>query len=83
MSQLVKNSPAMRETWVRSLGWEDCPGEGKGYPLQYSGLEDPMDSIVHGVEKRRTRLSDFHFHFSCFNRPNYAQRYILLSSFDR
>ena len=26
----------MRETWARSLGWEDFPGEGKGYPLQYS-----------------------------------------------
>ena len=36
VSQLVKNPPATRETWVRSLGWEDSPGEGKGYPLQYS-----------------------------------------------
>ena len=45
MSQLVKNLPAMWETWVRSLGWEDCPGEGKGYPLQYSGLENSMDCI--------------------------------------
>ena len=37
------------------------PGEGKGYPLQYSGLENSMDRIVHGVAKSRTRLSDFHF----------------------
>ena len=37
------------------------PGEGKGYPLQYSGLENSMDSIVHGVTKSRTQLSDFHF----------------------
>ena len=37
------------------------PGEEKGYPLQYSGLENPMDSIVHGVTKSWTRLSDFHF----------------------
>ena len=37
------------------------PGEGKGYPLQYSGLENPMYCIVHGVTKSRTRLSDFHF----------------------
>ena len=36
------------------------PGEGKGYPLQYSGLENSMDCIVHGVAKSRTRLSDFH-----------------------
>ena len=27
------------------------PGEGKGYPLQYSGLENFMDCIVHGVAK--------------------------------
>ena len=39
------------------------PGEGKGYPLQYSGLENSMDSIVHGVAKSRTGPSDFHFHF--------------------
>ena len=61
VAQLVKNTPAMRETWVRSLGWEDSPGEGKGYPLQYSGLENSMDCIVNGVEKSRIRLSDFHF----------------------
>ena len=30
------------------------PGEGKGYPLQYSGLETSMDSLVHGVTKSRT-----------------------------
>ena len=36
------------------------PGEGKGYPLQYSGLEKSMDCIVHGVAKSRTRLSDSH-----------------------
>ena len=34
------------------------PGEGKGYPLQYSGLENSMDCIVHGVARRLTRLSD-------------------------
>ena len=36
-------------------------GEGIGYPLQYSGLENSMDYIVHGVTKSRTQLSDFHF----------------------
>ena len=36
------------------------PGEGKGYPLQYSGLENSMDSIVNGVAKSRTQLSNFH-----------------------
>ena len=37
-------------------------GEGKGYPLQYSGLENSMDCIVHGVAKSWTRLGDLHFH---------------------
>ena len=32
-------------------------GEGKGYPLQYSGLENSMDYIVHGVTKSRTQLN--------------------------
>ena len=41
------------------------PGEGKGYSLQYSGLENSMDCIglcdtVHGLAKSWTRLSDFH-----------------------
>ena len=36
------------------------PAEGKGYSLQYSGLENFMDCIVHGVAKSWTRLSDFH-----------------------
>ena len=36
------------------------PGEGKSYLLQYSGLENSMDCIVHGVAKSQTRLSDFH-----------------------
>ena len=91
MAQLVKNPPAMLETPVQFLGWEDplekgeathssilglpggsagkesacsagdlglisglgrCPGEGKGYPLQYSGLENSVDCIVHGVVKK-------------------------------
>ena len=42
------------------------PGEGNGYPLQYSGLENPMDrgvwrAIVHGVAQSWTRLSNFKF----------------------
>ena len=36
------------------------PGEGKGYPLQDSGLENYMDCIVHGVAKSQTRLNDIH-----------------------
>ena len=37
------------------------PGEGKGHSLQYSGLENSMGYIVHGVTKSQTRLSNFHF----------------------
>ena len=37
------------------------PGEGNGYPLLYSGLENSMDCIVHGVTKSQTRVSNFHF----------------------
>ena len=40
-------------------GLARSPGEGKGYPLQYSGLDNSMDCIVNGVAKRWTRLSDF------------------------
>ena len=45
------------------------PGEGNGNPLQYSCLENPMEggawlATVHGVEKSRTRLSDFTFTFT-------------------
>ena len=59
MAQPVKNLPAMRETWVQSLGWEDPLDEGIGYPLQYSGLENSMDCIVYEVTKSRARWSDF------------------------
>ena len=37
------------------------PGEGKSYPLQYSGLENSMGCIVHGAAKSRPWLRDFHF----------------------
>ena len=37
------------------------PGVGKGYPLQYSGLDNSMDCIAHGVTKSWTGLSEFHF----------------------
>jgi len=40
------------------------PGEGKGYPLQYSGLENSKGCIVHGVAKSQTPLSDLYFHFT-------------------
>ena len=50
---------------VRELGLipglRRSPGEGNNYPLQYSGLENSMDYIVHGVTKSQTRLNDSHF----------------------
>ena len=51
MAQLTKNPPAMQETLVRFLGWEDPLEKGmvNGYPLQYSGLENFMNCIVHGA----------------------------------
>ena len=52
VAQLVKNLPAVWETCVRSLDWGDPLGERKGYPLQYSGLENFMDYIVHGGHKK-------------------------------
>ena len=97
-NSIGKNLPALQETLVRFLSWEDLlekeptpvslgfpggsagnkytcsvgdlglipalarsPGEGNGYPLQYSGMENSMDCIVHGVAKIWTRLNDFTF----------------------
>ena len=40
------------------------PGEGKSYPLQYSGLENSIDCIVHEVAKSWSQLSKFHFRFA-------------------
>ena len=53
VAQTVKNPPAMQETQVQSLGWEDLlgwedPGGGHGNPLQYSCLENP-----HGLQPAR------------------------------
>ena len=45
-------------------GLRRSPGEGKGYPLQYSGLENSMGCIVYGITKNQTRLRDLNFSFS-------------------
>ena len=52
---------------VGDLGSISGLGEGNGYPLHYSVLGNPMDSIVHGVAKCQTRLSNFHFHYYSSN----------------
>ena len=63
MAQTVKNTPAMCESLGSIPGLGASPGEGNSNPLQYPGLENPMDrgdswAIVHGVAKSQTQLSD-------------------------
>ena len=55
-STQVKKWPAVQETWVWFLGWEDLLEKETGNPLQYSCLENPMDkgawqATVHGVTR--------------------------------
>ena len=70
--QMVKNLPTVRETWVQSLGREDSPREGNGYPLQYSAwriswMEEPGGLQSTGSQrvghdwatKRQMTTSDF------------------------
>ena len=62
MAQLVKNPPAMQETWVQSLGWEDALRRERQptpafWPGEFHGF-----CIVHGVAKSRTRMSESHSH---------------------
>ena len=61
VARLVKNPPAMWETWIWSPAWEEPLEKGKVTHIQYSGLENSMDYIVHGVTKSWTWLSAFHF----------------------
>ena len=62
MAQLVKNPPTCNVGNLGSIpGLGRSPGEGKGYPFQYSGLKNSMDCIVHEVTKSRKQLSNFHF----------------------
>ena len=65
VSQLVKNPPAMWETWVWSLSWEDPLEKGKAIHSSILAQRIPWTTcIVHGAAKSRTRLNDFHFHFT-------------------
>ena len=63
VDQKVKNLPAMRETWVPSLGWEDSLEEGTATHSSILARRIPMDrgawqATVDGVTKSRTQLSD-------------------------
>ena len=60
VAQLVKNPPAMWETWVRSLGWEDPLEKGKAAHSSILAWRIPW-TVVHGVAKSHTQLNDFHF----------------------
>ena len=53
---VVKKSPGMKETQVRSWDWED-PGGGNGKPLQYSCARDPMDRGTQGLKTVRCDLA--------------------------
>ena len=60
---MVKSPPAVQETWVRSLGWEDRLKEGMTTHSTILAWRIPIDrgawwATVHGVAKSRTRLSD-------------------------
>ena len=57
-----KESTCNAEDLGSILGMGRFPGEGKGYPLQYSGLENSVDYTAHGVAKNWTQLSDFHLY---------------------
>ena len=69
VAQLVKNLPAMWETWVQSLAWEDPLEKGKATHSSILAWRIPWTvCIVCGVAKSRTRLSNFHFtsfHVNC------------------
>ena len=60
VAQLVKNPPAMWETWVRSLGWEDPLEKGKATHSSILGWRIPWTLQPMGSQSQ-TRLSDFHF----------------------
>ena len=61
MAQLVKKSASNAEDLGSTPRLERFPGEWKGFLPHYSGLENSMDCIVHGVAQSQTRLSDFHY----------------------
>ena len=63
VAQMVKNTPAMWETWVRSLGWEDPLEEDMATHSSILAWRMPMDrgtwrATVHGVAESWTRLSN-------------------------
>ena len=66
----------MRETWVRSLGWEDPLEKGKAAHFSILAWRIPW-TTVHGITKSQTQLSDFHYY------PNMSGRVILIQRHPR
>ena len=64
VAQLVKNLPAMWETWVQSLGWEDPLEQGKATHSNILAWRIPWTvfHVLRWVAKSQARLSDFHLH---------------------
>ena len=62
VAQLVKNLPAMREIWVRSLGWEDPLEKGKATHSSILAYRIPW--TVQSMGSQRVG-HDFHFHLRC------------------
>ena len=60
VAQLVKNLPAVWETWIPSLGWEDPLEKGKATHFSILAWRIPW-TTVHGVAKSQTQQSDIHF----------------------
>ena len=62
MVQLVKNPPAVLETWVRSLHWEDTLEKGKATHTNILTWRITWTCIVHGVPESDTTEQNFHIH---------------------
>ena len=62
MGQMGKNLPAMQETWIQSLGWEDPLEKGMATHSSILAYRIPQteepDGVIHGVVKNQIRLSD-------------------------
>ena len=70
--QLVKKPPAIWETWVWSLGWEDPLEKGKATHASILAWRIPW-TIVRGVAKSGAQLSEFQFHFHANKHEGYSQ----------
>ena len=66
MAQLVKSLPAMWETWVQSLAWEDPLERGMATHSRILAWRIPWSVQSYGVAKSQTRVSHFQFHLVCF-----------------